>query len=97
MKWKKWNGAEKNRKDQTRSEYNTIKQNITEYNKIEWDRIGQDITNDSRFSHDVTKIQTKKQSLLLSFYFHVALQHLKTFMQTNFRIKRVLRFAVQDV
>ena len=32
----------------------------------------------SRFSHDVTKIQTKKLSLLLSFYFHVILEHLKT-------------------
>ena len=37
--------------------------------------------------HDVTKIQTKKLSLLLSFYFHVVLQHLKTFIQTNFRFK----------
>ena len=40
----------------------------------------------SRFSHDVTKIQTKKLSLLL-FYFHVILMHLKTFVQTNFRLK----------
>ena len=32
----------------------------------------------SWFSHDVTKIQTKKLSLLLSFYFHVILEHLKT-------------------
>ena len=30
------------------------------------------------FSHDVTKIQTKKVSLVPSFYFHVVLQHLKT-------------------
>jgi len=49
-----------------------------------------------RFSHDVTKIQTKKLSLLLSFYFHVILEHLKTFVQTNFRLKRVLCFALQD-
>ena len=28
----------------------------------------------SWFSHDVTKIQTKKLSLLLSFYFHVILE-----------------------
>ena len=41
----------------------------------------------SRFSHDVTKIQTKKLSLLLSFYFHVISMHLKTFIQTNFRLK----------
>ena len=40
----------------------------------------------SRFSHDVTKIQTKKLSLLL-FYFHVILMHLKAFVQTNFRLK----------
>ena len=33
----------------------------------------------SWFSHDVTKIQTKKLSLLLSFYFHVVLQHLNPF------------------
>ena len=50
----------------------------------------------SWFSHDVTKIQTKKLSLLLSFYFHVILEHLKTFIQTNFRFKRVLCFAIQD-
>ena len=32
------------------------------------------------------KIQTKKLSLLLSFYFHVVFQHLlKTFIQTNFQ------------
>ena len=50
----------------------------------------------SWFSHDITKIQTKKLSLLLSFYFHVVLQHLKTYIQTNFRFKRVLRFVIQD-
>ena len=42
----------------------------------------------SWFSHDVTKIQTKKLSLLLSFYFHVILEHLKTFIQIN-------KFSVQ--
>ena len=47
-------------------------------------------------SHDVTKIQTKQLSLLLSFYFHVILEHLKTFIQTNFRFERVLCFAIQD-
>ena len=34
------------------------------------------ISNYSWFSHDVTKIPTKKLSLSLSFYFHVVLQHL---------------------
>ena len=48
------------------------------------------------FSHDVIKIQTKKLSLLLSFYFQVVLQHLKTFIKTNFRFKRNLRFATLD-
>ena len=49
----------------------------------------------SWFSHDVTKIRTKKLSLLLSFYFHVILEHLKTLIQTNFRFKRVLCFTIQ--
>ena len=51
----------------------------------------------SWFSHDITKIQTKKLSLLLSFYFHVVLQHLITYIQTNFRFKRVLRFVIQTL
>ena len=55
------------------------------------------ISNYSWFSHDVTKIPTKKLSLFLSFYFHVVLQRLKTFIQTNFRFKRFVRFAIQDV
>ena len=50
----------------------------------------------SWFSHDDTKIQTKKLSLLLSFYFHVILEHLKTFIQKNVRFKSVLSFAIQD-
>ena len=33
----------------------------------------------SGFSNDVTKIQTQKLSILLSFYFHEVLQHLKTY------------------
>ena len=37
-----------------------------------------------------------KLLLLLSFYFHVVLQHLKTFIQTNFLFKRVLHFATLD-
>ena len=40
------------------------------------------------FSHNVTKTQTKKLSVLPSFYFHVVLQHLNTFIQTNCRFKR---------
>ena len=47
-------------------------------------------------SHDVTKIQTKKLSILLSFYFHEVLQHLKTFIYTNLRYERVLRFATEN-
>ena len=50
----------------------------------------------SWFLHDVTKIQSKKLSLLLSFYFHVILEHLKTFIQKNVRFKRVLCFVIQD-
>ena len=84
-----------------------------------------------RFLHDVTKIQTKKLSILLSFYFHVASPQtslgvrggnecmtnepqrtsaekltfmtyylhstlINTFTQTNFRLERVLRFAIED-
>ena len=48
------------------------------------------------FSHDVTKIQTKKLSILLRFYFHDALEQLKTNFHTNFRFKRVLGFVIED-
>jgi len=44
-------------------------------------------TGNSWFSLDVTKIQTKKLSLLPSFYLHVVLQHLKTFIQKKFGSK----------
>ena len=37
------------------------------------------------------QIQTKKLLILLSFYFHEVLQHLKTFIFTNFRFQRFLR------
>ena len=47
------------------------------------------------FSHDVTKIQTKKISILPRFYFHDALEQLKTNCQTNFRFKRVLGFGIE--
>ena len=48
------------------------------------------------FSHDVTKIQTKKLSILPRFYFHNALEQLKANFHTNFRFKRVLGFVIED-
>ena len=45
---------------------------------------------------DVTKNQTKKLSIFLSFYFYKVLQYLNTFAQTNFWFERVLRFAGED-
>ena len=50
----------------------------------------------SRFSPDVTNIQTKKLSTLLSFYFHDVLQHLNTLIQSNIRIERVHCFPKED-
>ena len=47
------------------------------------------------FSHDVTKNQTKKLSILPRFYFHGALEQLKTNFHTNFRFKRVLGFVIE--
>ena len=47
------------------------------------------------FSHDVTKIQTTKLSILLRFYFHGVLEQLKTNFPTNFRFKRVLGFVIE--
>ena len=47
------------------------------------------------FSHDVTKIQTKKLSILPRFYFHDALEQLKTNSQTNFCFKRFLGFVIE--
>ena len=41
------------------------------------------------FSHDVTKIQNKKLSIPPTFYFHDALEQLKTNFHTNFRFNRV--------
>ena len=43
-----------------------------------------------RFSHDITKIQTKKLLILLSFYFHEVLQY------PNFWFEKFLRFAIED-
>ena len=47
------------------------------------------------FSHDVTKIQTTKLSILPRFYFHDALEQLKTNFHTNFRFKRFLGFVIE--
>jgi len=47
------------------------------------------------FSHDITKIQTKKLSTLPRFYFHDALEQLKTNFHTNFCFKRVLGFVIE--
>ena len=47
------------------------------------------------FSHDVTKIQTTKLSILLRFNFHDVLEQLKTNVHTNFRLKRVLGFVLE--
>ena len=47
------------------------------------------------FSHDVTKTQTKKLSILPRFYFHDALEQLKTNFPTNFRFKSVLGFVIE--
>ena len=46
-------------------------------------------------SHDVTKIQTAKLSILLRFYFHDVLEQLKTIFRTNNRCKRVLGFVIE--
>ena len=48
------------------------------------------------FSHDVTKIQTKKLSILLSFHFHKVSKYPNTFIYTNFRFERVIRFLIGD-
>ena len=47
------------------------------------------------FSHDVTKIRTKKLSILPRFYFHDALEQLETNFHTNFRFKRMLGFVTE--
>ena len=45
------------------------------------------------FSLDVTKIETKKISILPRFYFHDALEQLKTNFHTNFGFKRSSWFS----
>ena len=41
------------------------------------------------------KIQTRKLSILPRFYFHDALEQLKTNFHTNFRFKSVLGFVIE--
>lgn len=48
------------------------------------------------FLHDVTKVQTKELSIMLSFYFHEVLGQLKPNIYTNFHFKRVLRFVINN-
>ena len=48
------------------------------------------------FSHDVTKIQTTKLSILLRFYFHDVLEQLKTNVHTNVSFKSVLGFVLKN-
>ena len=71
-----------------------VKMSSSEIKKMECrqDR-APDVGTYSWFSHDVTKIQTKKLSILPRFYFHGALEQLKTNFHTNFRFKRVLGFC----
>ena len=47
------------------------------------------------FSHDATKKKKKKLSILPRFYFHDALEQLKTNFYTNFRFKKVLGFVIE--
>ena len=47
------------------------------------------------FSHDAIKIQTNKLSILPRFYFHDALEELKTNFYANFRFKKVLGFVIE--
>ena len=54
-----------------------------------------DAKNNCWFSHDVTKIQTKKLSILPGFYFYDALEQLKTNFHPSFRFKRVLGFVIE--
>ena len=42
------------------------------------------------FSHDVTKVQTTKLSMLLRFYSHVVLEQVKTNVQKIFASKEFL-------
>ena len=48
------------------------------------------------FSHDISKIQTKKLSILPRFYFQDALEQLKTNFHTNFRFKRFIGLVIEE-
>ena len=48
------------------------------------------------FSHDVTKIQTTKLLILPRFSVHDVLEQLKINVHTNFRLKRVLGFVLEQ-
>ena len=50
----------------------------------------------SRFSLDVNKIQTRRSSILQSFYFHEVLQQLNIFIYKNVRFERDLDFLIED-
>ena len=45
-------------------------------------------TRNAWFSHDVTKMQTKKLSILPRFYFHDALEQLKTNFHKKFSLQK---------
>ena len=47
------------------------------------------------FSLDVTKIRIEKLSILPRFYFHDAVEQLKTSIHTNFLFKRVFGFVIE--
>ena len=64
-------------------------------NEIETGTVCYITSNNCWFSHDVTKMQTKKLSILPRFYFHDALEQLKTNFHTNFRFKRILGFVIE--
>ena len=54
-------------------------------------------TSDRKFYFHMSslKIQTKKLSILPRFYFHDALEQMKTNFHANFRFKRVLGFVIE--
>ena len=47
------------------------------------------------FTYDAKKIQTTKLSILPRFYFHDALEQLKSNFHTNLHFKRVLGFVIE--
>ena len=55
-----------------------------------WGNRYSSLTQYFQLAHDVTKIQTKELSILPRFFFHDALEQLKTKFHTNFRSKGFL-------